>query len=94
MMVKMTRERVEQMAREILETMTASRAVVFLKSRDAVQQAIAQSLSEELQREEEREEAVRRRIAGMRKPPSRKSAEWEHLFRKLMEEEYLREGDI
>lgn len=93
-MVKMTRERVEQMAREILETMTASRAVVFLKSRDAVQQAIAQSLSEELQREEEREEAVRRRIASMRKPPARKSAEWEHLFRKLMEEEYLREGDV
>lgn len=94
MMVKMSRERVEQMAREILETMTASRAVVFLKSRDAVQQAIAQSLSEELQREEDREEAVRRRIAGMRKPPPRKSAEWEHLFRKLMEEEYLREGDV
>lgn len=94
MMVKMTRERVEQMAREILETMSASRAVVFLKSRDAVQQAIAQLLSEEMQREEEREDAVRRRIAAMRKPPARRSVEWEHLFRKLMEEEYLREGDV
>ncbi|MGZ8867280.1 MAG: DUF507 family protein [Thermoanaerobaculia bacterium] len=90
----MTRERVEQMAREILETMSASRAVVFLKSRDAVQQAIAQLLSEEMQREEEREDAVRRRIAGMRKPPARRSVEWEHLFRKLLEEEYLREGDV
>ena len=94
MMVKISRERVERMAREILETMTASRAVVFLKSRDAVQQAIAQALIEELQREEDREEAVRRRIAGMRKPPARKSIEWEHLFHKLMEEEYLREGDV
>ena len=90
-MVKMSRERVERLARELLETITASRAFVLLKSRDAVQQAIAQALAEELEREEEREEAVRKRIASMRKAPARKSSEWEGLFHKLMEEEYLRE---
>ncbi len=91
-MVKVSRERVERLAAEILDAMTASRAVVLLKSRDSVHDAIASALVEEFQREEEREEAVRRRLASMRKPPPRRSPEWEQLFRKLMEEEYLREG--
>lgn len=91
-MVKMSRDRVERLARELMEAMTASRAVVFLKGRDTVQQSIAYALAEEFKREEEREEAVRRRIALMRKAPSRRSPEWEDLFHRLMEEEYLREG--
>lgn len=88
----MNRERVEQLARELLAAMTASRDVVLLKSRDVVQQAIAQVLAEEIEREEAREETVRRRIAGLRKVPPRRSPDFELLFRKLMEEEYLREG--
>ena len=88
----MNRERVEQLARELLAAMTASRSVVLLKSRDVVQQAIAQVLAEEIEREEARAETVRRRMAGLRKVPPRRSPDWENLFRRLMEEEYLREG--
>ena len=80
-MLKMSRERVEKLARELVEHMTVSKTVELLKSRDNVQQAVAMALAEEFKREEEREEVVRKRIASMRKAPSRKSPEWEQLFR-------------
>ena len=70
--------------------MTRNRTIVLMKDRDAVQQAIATALAEELKREEEREEVVRKRLADMRKRPS--ARDYEELFRKFMEEEYLREG--
>jgi hypothetical protein len=88
----MSRERVTQLARDLLEAMTRTKAVTLLKDREVVRQAIAHALADELKREEEREEAVRRRISSMRKKPAQNSREYEELFRKLMEEEYLREG--
>jgi hypothetical protein len=91
-MHKLSRERVDQLARELLEAMTRTRAVTLLKDREAVRQAIAHALADELKREEEREENVRRRIATMGKSPPLKSREYAQLFRQLMEEEYLREG--
>ncbi len=92
-MVKLSRERVEKLARDLVEAMSRSRTVVFLKDRDAVRQAIAYALADELRREEEREEAVRKRMSSMRKAPPRGSAEWEQLFRSLMNEEYLRDSE-
>ena len=91
-MQNMSRERIEKLARELLDAMTRSRAATVLKDREAVRQAIAHALSDELKREEEREENVRRKIAAVRKPPARGTREWEQLFHSLMEEEYLREG--
>ena len=91
-MHKMSRERVNQLARDLLEAMTRTKSVTLLKDREVVRQSIAHALADELKREEEREESVRRRIASMRKRPSTNSREYEELFRKLMEEEYLREG--
>jgi hypothetical protein len=91
-MHKMSRERVNQLARDLLEAMTRSKAVVLLKDREVVRQSIAHALADELKREEEREENVRRKLATMKRPPAPKSREWELLFRKLMEEEYVREG--
>ena len=91
-MVRMSRERVERLARDLFDAMTRSSAVTLLKDREVVRQSIIQTLAEEFRREEEREETVRKRIAASRKPPAKKSAEWQELFRKLMEEEYLREG--
>lgn len=92
-MVKMSRERVEDLARELVDAMSRSGAVKFLKDRDAVRQAIAYALADEIRRDEEREENVRKRIAAMRKAPPRGSAEWEALFRSLMNEEYLRDSE-
>ncbi len=91
-MHRISRERVNQLARELLESMTRTKSVVLLKDREVVRQSIAHALADELKREEEREENVRRRIAGMRKGPRPGSREYEELFRKYMEEEYLREG--
>lgn len=91
-MHKISRERVTQLARDLLEAMTRTRAVTLLKEREVVRQSIAHALADELKREEDREENVRRRIATMKKPPALRAREYEMLFRQLMEEEYLREG--
>lgn len=91
-MHKISRERVNQLARELLDAMTKTKSVILLKDRDVVRQSIAHALADELKREEERETHVRRRIASMKKGPSAGSREYEQLFRKMMEEEYLREG--
>jgi len=88
----MSRERVNQLARELLDAMTRTRSVVLLKDREVVRVSIAHALADELKREDEREETVRRRIATMTKAPLPGSREYEQLFRSLMEEEYLREG--
>jgi hypothetical protein len=90
--MKLTRERVNQLARDLLDAMVRSRAVTLLKDREVVRQSIAHALADELKREEEREESVRRRLAVMKSPPPHGSKDWEQLFRKLMEEEYMREG--
>ena len=91
-MSRMTRERVTQLARDLLERLTRTQSVTMLKDREVVRQSIAHTLADEFKREEEREEAVRRKIASIRKGPAVGSREYEQLFRKLMEEEYLREG--
>ena len=91
-MRKISRERVVQLARELLDAMIRTKSVTLLKDREVVRQSIAHALADEFKREEEREENVRKKISSMRKPPARTSREYEELFRSLMEEEYLREG--
>ena len=91
-MHKISRERVNQLARELLDAMTRTKSVILLKDREVVRQSIAHALADELKREEEREENVRRRLATMKKGPAPGSRDYEQLFRKMMEEEYLREG--
>jgi hypothetical protein len=92
-MVKLSRERVEKLARDLVDVMSRSRAVMLLKDREAVRQAIAHALADEMRREAEREETVRKRIASMRKAPPRGSDEWEQLFLSLMNEEYVRDSE-
>jgi hypothetical protein len=87
-----SRERLSLLARELVDALARSRAVVLLKEREVVRQAVAQALAEELRREEDCQENARRRIEAMRDAPKAKTREWEELFRQLMEEEYLREG--
>jgi hypothetical protein len=90
--VRPSRERLSLLARELVDALARSRAVVLLKDREVVRQAVAQALAEELRREEDCQENARRRISTMRGAPRPKTREWEELFRQLMEEEYLREG--
>ncbi len=92
-MAKLSRESVEKLARDLVDAMSRSKAVMFLKDREAVRQAIAHALADELRREDEREDNVRKRIAAMRKAPPRGSTEWEQLFRSLMNEEYVRDSE-
>ncbi|MFL6245648.1 MAG: DUF507 family protein [Thermoanaerobaculia bacterium] len=91
-MVRPSRERLSHLARELVDALARSRAVILLKDREVVRQAVAQALAEELRREEDCQENARRRITAMRGAPKPKTREYEELFRQLMEEEYLREG--
>jgi len=86
-----SRERIEHLARELVDALARSRAVVLLKDREAVRQAVAQALTEELRREELREENARKRIASM-KGPRPHTKEWDELFLKFIEEEAMRDG--
>jgi hypothetical protein len=91
-MVRPSRDRLSHVARELLDALARSKAVVFLKDREVVRQAIAHALTDELRREEERDESARKRIESMKPRPKTGSPEWEELFQKFVEEEYLREG--
>ncbi|HUR83695.1 MAG TPA: DUF507 family protein [Thermoanaerobaculia bacterium] len=91
-MVRPSRDRLAALARQLVDALARSRAVVLLKEREAVRQAVAQALADELRREEEREESARKRIAALRPAPKPRTREWEELFQKFVEEEYLREG--
>ncbi len=91
-MRSVSRERVNRLAHDLLESMLRGRTITLLKDRDVVLQAIAHALGDELKREEEREETVRQRLAAMKKGPPAGSREWEQLFRQMMEQEYVREG--
>lgn len=92
-MVRPSRDRLNHLARELVDVLARSKAVILLKDREVVRQAAAQALAEELRREEEREEAARRRIAALKPAPKANTREWEELFRRFVEEEALRELD-
>jgi hypothetical protein len=91
-MPKLSRDRVNQLARVLVDEMTRARTVNLLKDRDAVRQSIVHALGDELKHEEEREHRVRLRILAMKKPPMAPSREYDTLFRQLMEEEYAHDG--
>jgi hypothetical protein len=91
-MVRPSRDRLNELAREIVDAVSRSRAVILLKDREAVRQAVAQALTDELSRQELREDTARKRIAAMKRAPKEHTPEWEALFRKFVDEEYLREG--
>jgi hypothetical protein len=91
-MVRPSRDRLNHLARELLDALARSRSVIFLKDREVVRQAIAQALADELRSEEDRHDRVRKRITSMRRAPKSGTAEYEELFRRFVEEEYLREG--
>jgi hypothetical protein len=91
-MVQPSRERLLRLAREIVSLFARSRTVVLLKSREAVEEAVCLALSEELQRQGEREENAHRRISRLRGAPKPETREWHELFRRLIEEEILRES--
>ncbi len=86
-----SRERLDHLARELVDALARSRAVILLKDREAVRQAVAHALTEELRREEQREENARKRLAALRNPrPNTK--EWDELLLRFIEEEALRDG--
>lgn len=91
-MVRPSRDRLNQLGLDLVDALARTRAVVLLKDREAVQQAVSQALADELRREEERETSARKRINALVRAPRPNTKEWEELFRKFVEEEYLREG--
>lgn len=91
-MSRPSRDRLNELAREIVDAVSRSRALILLKDREIIRQAVAQALADELTRQEAREETARKRIAAMKRGPKVQTPEYEALFRKFVDEEYLREG--
>jgi hypothetical protein len=91
-MVRLSRERVSMLSRDLLDALLRNDTVVLLKDRDSVKQAIASAISDEFKREEEREQAVKRRMATTPGSPVQGSREYDVLFRRLLEDEYVRES--
>lgn len=91
-MLRPSRERVLRLSREILDALSRTPGFVLLKDRDAVLNALASALGEELRRDEEREQTVRARLSAMPDAPPQDSAEWQELFRRLVEEESVRDA--
>ena len=90
-MRRFSQEQINRLTRDLFGAMNRTSSVTLLRDRDAVLQAIGAALTDEFRREEEREQNVQRRLAGLPKPPARGSKEYDELFVKLMEEEYVRE---
>lgn len=92
-MFRLSQEGIERLAGELVESLAKSHSVVMLKSREAVENAVRQVLADELRREEERERNARDRLSAMKNVPRVGTPEFEELFRKLIEEEHVREAD-
>lgn len=93
-MLKMSRDRITHLTRLLLEEMQTSTAVKFLKDREAVRQAMLHALTDELKRDEELQTNVRIKIAALKEKerPVEGTREWDALFKRLLDDEYEREG--
>ncbi len=87
-MIRVSRDRVSHLARQLVEQLDRSGAVRLLKDREIVRQSVFHVLTEELRQSEEREVEVRRRMQEACGAPPHGSPEWELLFQQLLEEEY------
>ena len=92
-MFRLSPEGIERLAGDLVAALARSHSVVLLKSREAVEHSVRQVLGDEFRREEEREKNARRRMAAMKDAPRAGTREFEELFRKLIEEEHVREAD-
>lgn len=89
--LKMSRERVHHLARVLVDSMDRSAAVRLLKDREVVRQSVIHALLEEIKQDEERHAHVRQRLlANSSAAPG--SPEWDGAFRRLLDEEYDRQG--
>ena len=90
-MRKLSRDRMTQLAREILDSILRASSVRLLKERETVLQSSGHAVSEELDREIERERAVLVRIGTGRRSPKPGTPEYDELFGTLLEEEHVRD---
>jgi hypothetical protein len=88
-MHKPSKERVNAIARQLVDAMDRLESVHLLKDRDAVRQSVVHSLVDEFRHEEERQQGVLLRVPTELQAGSK---EWESAVRKLLEEEYDRSG--
>lgn len=67
-------------------------AVRLLKDREVVRQSIIHALIEEMKQDEERHAHVRQRLLFSKPAPVPGTRDWEQAFRKLLDEEYEKQG--
>lgn len=91
-MNKVTRERVTQLSRILLDELLRQSSVHLLRDRETVCQAIAHALFDELRRDDDRQIVVIRKIADLPDAPASGSKSWGLVYRKMLDEEYEKEG--
>lgn len=91
-MNRVTRERVTQLARVLLDELQRQSSVQLLRDRETVCQAIAHALFDELRRDDDRQIAVIAKIAALPDAPLPGSKNWGQMYRKMLDEEYEKEG--
>jgi hypothetical protein len=90
--LKMSRERVQHLARLLVDLMDRSSSVRLLKDRELVRQSVIHALLEEIKQDEERHAHVRQKLLATLSAPAPGSREWDQAFRKLLDEEYDKQG--
>ena len=87
-MLKLSKDRIQQLARQIVDEMSAHQNVRLLKDAEQVRQSVIQAFSEELRQDEERQARVLDRLAQSEERPSFGSGEWDSIYLRLLQEEY------
>ncbi|MGA7614958.1 MAG: DUF507 family protein [Thermoanaerobaculia bacterium] len=84
-MHRLSRDRIQSLARLVADELASLKGVRVLRDTDAIRQSVGQALTEEAKREEEKAKFVIDQITKMSGAPAPGSREWTTLFQKIYE---------
>ena len=87
-MLKVSKDRIAFLARQIVDEMYRHGSVHMVKDPELVRQGAAHALFDELKHDEEHHQHVLAKITAMSEPPAVGTKEWEIAYRHFLDEEY------
>lgn len=89
-MLKLSKERIQHLAKLVCDQLTRNPSVKFLKDRETVKQSVIHALADRVRHDEERHLRVEAKLneAGVR----RGSRKWEEDYRRLVEEDWANDS--
>lgn len=94
MSTRLSREKVNFLARQILKLLEASDQVEFLDDLNEIRLVIVKSIEEEMKLYEALDKKAVEKIQSQKKPIDEGSREWEILYRKYYNEELAKLGKV